>query len=89
MGGTKFMVAAAEPNSLAAATIVKEATPAGLEDGIALLHAMIARVTHGAPIAGNAIRRIYGKPAEELDPAEWAKIDKAHDNVSARSTHGH
>jgi len=25
-------------------------------------------------VSGNGIRRLYGKPAEELDPAEWAEV---------------
>ncbi len=54
IGGTKFMVAAAEPGNLQAASIAKEATPAGLEEGIDLLHTLIGRVTNGAPVAGIA-----------------------------------
>lgn len=52
IGGTKFMVAAADPASLAVVATVKEPTPAGLDEGLALLHAMIARVTGDAAIAG-------------------------------------
>lgn len=54
IGGTKFMVAAAEPVTLQVATTVKEATPESLEDGIDLLHTMIGRVTNHAPISGIA-----------------------------------
>jgi len=52
IGGTKFMVAAANPTSLAVLATVKEPTPAGLEEGLSLLHAMIARVAADADIAG-------------------------------------
>jgi predicted NBD/HSP70 family sugar kinase len=52
IGGTKYMVAAAEPESLHVITATREATPEGLEEGIDLLHTMIGRVTNGAPVAG-------------------------------------
>jgi len=52
IGGTKFMVAAAEPDSLHVTSTVKAATPEGLEEGIGLLHTLIGRVTNGAPLAG-------------------------------------
>ena len=52
IGGTKFMVAAAEPDTLHVTSTVKEATPDGLEEGIDLLHSLIGRVSDGAPLAG-------------------------------------
>ncbi len=54
IGGTKFMVSAAEMDTLQTVTTVKESTPEGLEDGIELLHTMIGRVTNGTSIAGIA-----------------------------------
>jgi glucokinase len=51
IGGTKFMVAAADAAGRELAR-VREETPAGLPEGLALLHAMIARVAGDAPIAG-------------------------------------
>lgn len=52
IGGTKFMVAAADPASLTVIQQVKEPAPEGLDDGLERLHAMISRVTTGATIAG-------------------------------------
>lgn len=52
IGGSKYMVAAAEPDTLHVTATVKETTPEGLEEGIELLHTMIGRVTNGAPLAG-------------------------------------
>ncbi len=51
IGGTKFMVAAADAAGRELAR-VREDTPADLREGLELLHAMIARVAGGAPIAG-------------------------------------
>jgi predicted NBD/HSP70 family sugar kinase len=52
IGGTKFMVAAADPVSLKPLETVREPTPAGLQEGLDLLHGMIGRVAGGAAIAG-------------------------------------
>ena len=54
IGGTKFMVAAADPDSLQIQATVTEPTPEGLEDGLGLLHTLIERITQGAPVAGMA-----------------------------------
>lgn len=54
IGGTKLMVAAADPHTLHATATETAATPGGLEDGIDLLHTLIGRVTHGASIRGIA-----------------------------------
>ncbi len=54
IGGTKLMVAAADPHTLHATATEMAATPEGLEDGIDLLHTLIGRVTRGAPLAGIA-----------------------------------
>ena len=52
IGGTKFMVAAADPDTLQVSSVVKEDTPEALDEGLALLHTMIGRVTNGNPVAG-------------------------------------
>ena len=54
IGGTKFMVAAADPETLQVLSVVKEATPSDLDDGLNLLHTLIGRVTHGTPVIGIA-----------------------------------
>lgn len=51
IGGTKFMVAAATAQGKILAR-TREDTPTGLQDGLDLLHDMIARVAADEPIAG-------------------------------------
>ncbi len=51
IGGTKFMVAAGGADG-AVARVTRAATPVDLAEGLALLHAMIAEVAGGAPLAG-------------------------------------
>jgi predicted NBD/HSP70 family sugar kinase len=51
VGGTKLLVAAADADGRVH-TRVQEPTPLDLEEGLELLHRMIARVSDGQPIAG-------------------------------------
>ena len=51
VGGTKLMVAAADADGQILRR-TRAPTPAGLEEGLALLHEMIAEVAGGQPVAG-------------------------------------
>ena len=51
VGGTKLMVAAADADGQILRR-TRSPTPAGLEEGLALLHEMIAEVAGGQPVAG-------------------------------------
>jgi predicted NBD/HSP70 family sugar kinase len=62
IGGTKFMVASADPETLKIQHTVKELTPHGLDEGLALLHDMIGRVTQDAQIL--AIGAAVGGPLD-------------------------
>ena len=78
IGGTKLMVAAAGESG-AIVRRVRAATPLSLEEGLALLHRMIAEVAEGDPIA--AIGAAIGGPLDAergivspLHQPEWREV---------------
>ena len=66
VGGTKLMVAAADADGQILRR-TRSPTPAGLEEGLALLHEMIAEVAGGQPVAPGAYVGVGGCGQAKID----------------------